>query len=289
MEVVSYNIYTEASLFLRLEEHWISAAKAYCYQYPLETLEISYYLMNRQTLINSADKRNGRLYGYFDDEQLLALVLFNDKGIMYISNHADKLFDKVDFLKTIRRENPTLVRGTRQQVDRVFYFLQRALKQFKIVPTLLMGDNDSTANSEPAQSIVAANTIDWQRHAGFLVEVEKQFRDRPMILNNLRQKLNNATNLDFYSVYQIDNAPLGQVVGEFSTWQYGIIGGLYISPKYRAKQYGEALMRHAAANYRAQNLKSLLYVVAQNSAAIALYKKMGYRVLLETMDLSIAL
>ncbi len=275
-------------MFLRLEERWISAAKAYCYQYPLETLEISYYLMNFQKLAANGDKRNGRLYGYIDNDQITALLLFNDKGVMYISNHADKLFDKVDFLKTIRRENPTLVRGTHQQVDRVFYFLQRALKQFKIVPTLLMGNCDTLENKF-SESIVPAKEIDWQRYAGFLVEVEKQFRDRPMILNNLRQKLHNASSLDFYSVYRIGSAPVGQVVGEFSTWQYGVIGGLYVLPQYRAKQYGEALMQQATMHYCNKNLKPLLYVVADNRAALTLYKKIGYQVLLETMDLSIAL
>ncbi len=274
-------------MFLQLEESWISAAKAYCFQYPLETLEISYYLINRQALAANGDKRNGRLYGYIENDQLSSLVLFNDKGVMYISNHAAKLFEKVDFLKTIRRENPTLVRGTRQQVDRVFYFLQRALKQFKITATLLMACNQHVDQVTPA--IVPAQTIDWQRNAAFLVEVEKQFRDRPLILNNLRQKLHNAVNLDFYSAYQIDGVPVGQVVGEFSTWRYGVIGGLYVLPKCRNKQYGEALMRHAAAQYRDKKLTPIFYVVADNQVALALYKKMGFHTQLETMDLSIAL
>ncbi len=280
-------MYTGAFLFLLLEENWISAAKVYCFQYPLETLEISYYLINRQALVANQDKRNGRLYGYIEDDQLLALVLFNDKGVMYISNHATKLYEKVDFLKTIRRENPTLVRGTKQQVDRVFYFLQRALKQFKINPTYLMGNG--LAHGQIDAPIVPAQTIDWQRHASFLVEVERQFRDKPMILNNLRQRLHRAIDLDFYSVYQIDDTPVGQVIGEFSTWQYGVIGGLYVSLKQRNKQYAEALMKHAAQRYSNKNLAPLFYVLSDNSRAIALYKKLGYRVLLETMDLTIAL
>lgn len=277
-------------MFLRLDESWISAAKAYCYQHPLETLEISYYLMNRANLAAGRDKRNGRLYGYIVDNQLAALLLFNDKGVLYISNQDAGLFERVDFLKAIRRENPTLVRGTKQQVERVFYLLQRALKQFKFVPTLLMAAPHHLTN-EPLSAIVEAGDIDWQRHAPFLVKVEKQFRNRPLIMNNLRNRLNgnSALNLDFYSIYHSDNVPLGQVVGEFSTWQYGLIGGLYVLPNHRNKALGSILLKHAVARYQTHNLQSLLYVVADNSDAIALYQKLGFTTVLQTLDLTIVL
>ncbi len=277
-------------MFLRLDDNWMSAAKAYCYQYPLETLEISYYLMRRAQLAAAGDKRNGRLYGYLVDEQLTALLFFNDKGIMYISNQSPELFAKVDFLKAIRRENPMLIRGRKEQVERVFYFLQRALKQFKFAETLLLAAPNAMPSGEQS-AIVAANTIDWQRHAPFLVAVEKQFRNRPLIMNNLRNRLNGATalNLDFYSVYCAGERPIGQVVGEFSTWQYGIIGGLYVSPERRRSQLGSSLLAHAVKQYGARNLAALLYVAADNAAALALYDKLGFKLLLKTMDLTIAL
>ncbi len=275
-------------MFLYLDESWISAAKAYCYQYPLETLEISYYLMNRAQLQQSGDNRNGRLYGYCEGDQLTALLLFNDKGIMYISNQSKRLFEKVDFLKTIHREKPRLIRGTEGQVDRVFYFLQRVLKHFKFVSTYLMAAKiDSAAPKN--DNIAAGAAIDWHSHAAFLVEVEKAFRDRPLTINNLRQKLYDQRNVDFYSVYQQDGRPLGQVIGEFSTWQYGVIGGLYTSPQYRAKGLAKQLMNSAVARYSAAALTPLLYVVVENKAALALYKKIGFVELQTMKDLTIQL
>ncbi len=275
-------------MFLHLDESWISAAKAYCYQYPLETLEISYYLMHRERLQSLGDNRNGRLYGYCEGEQLTALLLFNDKGVMYISNQSDRLFEKVDFLKTIHREKPQLIRGTERQVDRVFYFLQRALKSFDLVPTYLMsGKVDSTVPQNDDIAVGAA--IDWHSHAAFLVEVEKAFRDRPLTINNLRQKLYDQKTVDFYSVYQQNGTPLGQVIGEFSTWQYGVIGGLYTLPQYRRKGLAEQLMASAVAQYGATGLTPLLYVVAKNKAALALYKKIGFVELQAMKDLAIQL
>ncbi len=276
-------------MFLRLDESWTSAAKAYCYQYPLETLEISYYLMNRAELAVSGDKRNGRLYGCIVDDQLSALLLFNDKGVMYISNQDAGLFERVDFLKTIRRESPTLVRGTERQVERVFYFLQRALKHFKFAPTLLMAAPRHLTTVKNC-AIVEAGEVDWQRHAPFLVAVEKQFRNRPLIMNNLRNRLNgsSALNLDFYSVYCVADVPLGQVVGEFSTWRYGLIGGLYVLPQHRQENLGGALLEHAVEQYAARNLNALLYVVANNTAAIALYEKLGFTTVQKMLDLTIA-
>ncbi len=275
-------------MFLQLDETWLSAAKAYCYQHPLETLEISYFVMHHSALSTSGDKRNGRLYGYLEADQLQALLLFNDKGVLYISNQTDQLFEKVDFLKALHREKPCLVRGTEQQVARVFYFLQRALKQFEWVPTLLMGATRPLTALDAAP-IVPAKTIDWRRHAAFLVQVESHFRHRALILNNLRRRLNEATSFDFYSVYCAGAAPLGQVIGEFSTWQYGVIGGLFVAPPERKKGIATALIADAAAQYAARQLKPLLYVDARNQAAQALYHKMGFQVLLQTMDLSIAL
>ncbi len=275
-------------MFLHLDESWISAAKAYCYQYPLETLEISYYLMHRERLQQYGDNRNGRLYGYCDGDHLTALLLFNDKGVMYISDHSERLFEKVDFLKTIHRERPQLIRGTEKQVDRVFYFLQRALKHFVLTPTLLMSGEAVAARPNDAD-IVPGKAIDWHSHAAFLVEVEKAFRDRPLTINNLRQKLYDQKNVDFYGVYQRNGAPLGQVIGEYSTWQHGIIGGLYVLPQHRHKGLAEQLMATALSRYKSNGIAPLLYVVADNEAALALYEKIGFTALRAMKDLKIEL
>lgn len=281
----------EEKLFIQLTEKWLSAAKAYCFAHPLETIEISYYLMHYQALKARDDKRFGRLYGYVEDDQLIGLILFNNKGVMYISNQSAAIYEKVDFLKTIHREKPILVKGSYQQVDKVFYFLQRALKSFSFMPSVLMiYQNDSTADQTvDNHNIVSASGLDWRLQSQFMFEVEQNFRHQPMIINQLRNKLSLVDGFDFYSFYTVDNRIVGQVIGEISTWAYGVIGGLYTTPRVRGKGYARQLMQHGIASYLDRQRQPLLYVAKDNYAALHLYEQLGFKVIADTMEMTIAL
>ncbi len=274
-------------MFLIFDSRYLASVKAYCFQYPLETIEITSYLQ----LIaegNTDDKRSGRLYLYFEEEEIKALIFFNNKGIMHFSNYSEKLYSKVDFLKTIHRESPKYVRGKLDEVDRLFYFLQRALKDFsfKTIDLMLYKKNNNRESFD--SNIVAADGVDWQKNANFLIEVENYFRSDPLSINYLRQKLKQSKQVDFYFAYREDKI-LAQIIGEYSNYCYGVIGGLYVNKEARRRGLAKSLLNAAISRYKENNLVPLLYVAGDNQAAIALYQQCGFVKTMEMMEMMVSL
>lgn len=296
-----------------LEPKWVEAVRAYCQNRPEETLEITYYMMQYVQDKSSTSKRDGRLYVSLNGDAVDGLAFFNVKGVMYISFSSDGMFKKVDFLKAIHKEQPTLIRGVKEQVERVFYFLQRVLKDFNFTPTQLMVYKPSSTvaesgplglsgqdgvnlrcfheNLEPDQDIavVPAHKVDWLLHAKFLMAVEQHFRTQTLTLNNLRHKIHNRVDFDFYHIAMHFGQVVGQLICEFSTEDYGIIGGLFVQPSFRNQGYASVLCQTAAAQICAMGKTPALYVATSNTGAIALYQKLGFVVANATLDLSIKL
>lgn len=296
-----------------LEPKWVEAVQAYCKNRPEETLEITYYMMQYQKDKSVTSKRDGKLYVSLNGEVVDGLAFFNVKGVMYISFSSDGMFKKVDFLKAIHKEQPVLIRGVKEQVERVFYFLQRVLKDFNFTPTQLMVFKPtSLSNSDLEQdginqiheplpyfqeafqedadiAIVPAHKVDWLIHAKFLMAAEQHFRTQTLTLNNLRHKIHNRVDFDFYHIATHYGQVVGQLICEFSTDDYAILGGLFVKQSFRNQGYASVLCKTAAAQICAMGKTPALYVATGNLSAIALYQKLGFVVANGTMDLSIKL
>nr|WP_243201532.1 MULTISPECIES: GNAT family N-acetyltransferase [unclassified Fusibacter] len=142
---------------------------------------------------------------------------------------------------------------------------------------------------ERDEHIVKASSVDWLKQPHFLLEVEQHFRDQPLTINNLRLKIAKNIDFDFYDVYLHENRVCGQVICEFSTWAYGVIGGLYVRLAFRGQGIGRSLMSASIQQIRAQDKTPILYVAQSNHNAIALYEKMGFKKTIAMMDMVIQL
>jgi len=280
-------------VFQLFEEKWTQAVWHYCDLNPLETLEIRYYLNMTIEKSSKLGKRDGHLYILVENSLVQGLAFFNLKGVMYISFASDTIFKKVDFLKAIHKEQPSMIRGERHQVEKVFLLLQRVLKDFSFYPFHMMvyeHSLDTLAIHESDQeSILLAHSVDWLAHGKFLLEVEAHFRSHTTTINNLRHKIHKREDFDYYCVYVKDDQVLGQLICEFSIHEYAIIGGVYVRQRNRHKGIAKLLMLEGMRYIKEQHKKPTLYVGAKNLSAISLYDKMGFVKKMDLMNLTIKL
>lgn len=295
-------------MLVQFTHQWLEAVWQYCHRHAYETLEVTYYLMRYRIGTQTAPKRDGNLYLSVDGDTINGIAFFNVKGVLFINYETEDLFKKVDFLKAIHREQPRQVRGQRQQVERLFTFLQRILKDFSFykmqVMTLpqercqsLREHQSSEQQSLPETSIVLppgltlmdAHQVDWLLNGKFLLAVEQKFRTHTLTINNLRHKIHQRQEFDFYKVLVQADRVVGQVVGEFSTAEVGLIGGLYIAPSARRQGLASALCREAIHSISSQEKIPALYVADDNVEAISLYRSLGFETQTQMLDLCIKL
>ncbi len=277
----------ERNLFIPFDRRFISSVKAYCFQHPLETIAISSFLLclERQEANCQPD---ARLYLYFEEDEIKALIFFSEKGVMHISNHSENLYAKVDFLKTIHKEKPKLVKGMNAEVDRLFYFLQRALKSFEFYPSYLM-QYKGQKQGRKSDNIKLSQIVDWQKNSSFLLAVENFFRADALSINYLKQKTQKAKDIDFYYVYASEDRVLGQIIGEMSSFCYGILAALFVASSERRKGVAKELLLAGIEHYLAMNITPLLYVARDNKEALALYQKLGFETVAETLEMELML
>jgi GNAT superfamily N-acetyltransferase len=280
-------------VFQLFEEKWTQAVWQYCDHNPLETLEIRYYLNMTIEKTSKLGKRDGHLYILVENSAVQGLAFFNLKGVMYISFASDTIFKKVDFLKAIHKEQPSMIRGERHQVEKVFVLLQRVLKDFSFYPFHMMVYEHCLDTLDiqavDRESIIPAHSVDWLTHGKFLLEVEAHFRSHTTTINNLRHKIHKREDFDYYCVYSKDGQILGQLICEFSINDYVIIGGVFVRLKERNKGIAKKLMLEGMRYIKEQHKKPTLYVGAKNSSAIELYEKMGFVKKMDLMNLTIKL
>lgn len=275
-------------MFQLVKEAWLPAVKHYCMNKPLETLEITFYLTHYYGKAHQFAKRSGHLYCSMQGDVVTGVAFFNAMHIMYISYEDEDMFKKVDFLKTIHKEQPQMIRGPLGQVDRVFYFLQRALKSFSFQETKLMA---YLGHELPLEGLVPidAEKANWQQNTHFLLEVEQVFREQSLSVNRIRSKISGQIDFDRYLVAQLSDRVVGQVICEFSTFQHGVIGGLYVKPVCRGKGLAKSLMAMAINTYLEEDLTPVLYVKRDNKEAVSLYHEMGLVDVMDMMDMTISL
>jgi len=239
-------------------------------------------------------KRDGNLYLSVEGDTVNGIAFFNVKGVLFISYETEAIFQKVDFLKAIHREQPRQIRGQRQQVSRIFTFLQRILKDYAFhnmqVMALLDKSPTLSAPSIPeGLELVDAYTIDWLANGKFLLAVEQHFRAHTLTINNLRHKIHQRQEFEFYWVLSAAERVRAQIIAEFATDHTCVIGGLYVLPSERGHGLAKSLCLASIQEILRANKTPALYVADDNKEAIELYQRLGFTRQAEMLDLNIKL
>ena len=210
-------------MLVQFNHQWLEAVWRYCHRHPYETLEVTYYLMRFRMGSQPVSKRDGNLYLSVEGESVNGIAFFNIKGVLFISFETEAIFKKVDFLKAIHREQPKQIRGQRQQVERVFQFLHRILKDFSFhnmqvmaLPTAKSQRRDR-GDVALGYDLIDAHEVDWLKNGKFLMAVEQHFRAHTLTINNLRHKIHQRQEFEFYWALLSEDVVVGQIIGEFAT------------------------------------------------------------------------
>lgn len=230
-----------------------------------------------------------KYYGYYSDGELKCLLLFTAAGSFMPLICDDSIFKKLDLLRIIKENNPSLIKGDTQSVDGVWKIINKVVSGYDIKKCILMryeyetdgivnkvdGISNSVADNEDFR-FLDIDKIDINTSIGFLLEVEKAFDRNPLSINKLKLKVNNKSEFDDYIFVSRDDDIVGQGLVEFEGPKVALIGGIYSKPEFRRKGIGEAITKELMRRITGRDQDTYLTVLSDNEGALKLYEKLGF-------------
>lgn len=233
-------------------------------------------------------REGSKYYGYYRDGQLKCLLLFTAAGSFMPLICDDAIFKKLDLLRIIKENNPTLIKGDSQSVDGVWKIINKVVSGYDIKKCMLMRyefqceDQANCIKEIPQSSIgdefrfLDIDKIDINTSIGFLLEVEKAFDRNPLSINKLKLKVNNKSEFDDYIFVSKGDEIVGQGLVEFEGPKVALIGGIYAKPDVRRKGIGESVTRELMRRISSREQDTYLTVLCDNDGAVKLYEKLGF-------------
>lgn len=229
-----------------------------------------------------------KYYGYYSEGQLKCLLLFTAAGSFMPLICDESIFKKLDLLRIIKENNPTLIKGDAQSVDGVWRIINKVVSGYDIKKCMLMrysyeceGQSDCTKEIprrllDDKFRFLDIDKIDINTSIGFLLEVEKAFDRNPLSINKLKLKVNNKSEFDDYIFVSKGNEIVGQGLVEFEGPKVALIGGIYAKPDVRRHGIGEAVTTELMRRIANREQDTYLTVLCDNEGAVKLYEKLGF-------------
>lgn len=262
--------------------------------YIYDNLDCSIYLL--QGIIWNRNRgfvgiRDGsKYYGYYKNSELKALLLFTASGTFFPVIEDADILKKLDFLKLIKENNPSVIKGDKKTLDGIWKVIQRVVSDYDLKKCTLMKydvlKGKTAGKSEKLSlekniliqknSLEIINNIDINNSINFLLEVEKAFDRNPLSINKLKLKVNNKNEFDDYIFVGHDKDVVGQGLVEFEGPKVSLIGGIYTRPDFRGRGIGKVITAELISRISKREQDVYLTVLDENSVAINLYETIGF-------------
>lgn len=222
-------------------------------------------------------KKNGDYYGYFNEGNLMGIFSFTNMGSFTCYYDDDRVLNKVDLLKAVKRYKPKYMLGMERIIRPLWKRLEKTFKWYQYDECYYMIlDKDRFEVFHTDNEIINAKNYDFSKSIDFLIEVEKAFNRKPKTINELKNTVYERIGEEEY-LYLIDKGKIvSQAVIKTTTSNINQIEGVYTLPKYRCNGYAKALVSKLCNNIIERSKVPALIVSKSNDAAKKAYENIGF-------------
>ncbi|MGB3366398.1 MAG: GNAT family N-acetyltransferase [Acidaminobacteraceae bacterium] len=262
--------------------------------YIYDNLDCSIYLLQGIVWERSRGfvgiRDGSKYYGYYKKSELKALLLFTANGTFFPIIEDSDILKKLDFLKLIKENNPSIIKGDKKSLDGIWKVIQRVVSDYDLKKCTLMKYDVLKGKTLGASqklsvekkiiikknSLEIINNIDINNSINFLLEVEKAFDRNPLSINKLKLRVNNKNEFDDYIFVGRSGELVGQGIVEFEGPKISLIGGIYTKPDLRGRGIGKVITTELISRISKREQDVYLTVLDENIEAMNLYEKIGF-------------
>lgn len=264
-------------MFIKLEESHIPLIDTYILENGDETI----YLLKPLELFKNNEPQ-GVFYGYLEENALSGVFYFSTKSVMCLHCLSPKVLGNLNLLKAIKYHKPKFVKGTTQMVDGVYKLICRAVSSTaESNATLMIYDDVQMVldNKVELKLVTGANKMvdELLGDLKFFIDVETHFGRQVKAINDIVKEFKELIAQDNYLLGVVDREIVAQGMIEDETAEIGILSGIYVSPKYRKRGFGQIISCELTKILLQRHKKPYLFVKDNNPTARALYGKIGYK------------
>ncbi len=264
-------------MFGKLEKSDIELIEAYLNSYFEETI---YFQKSLEQFRKGNPVTN--FYGYLQNGELIGLFQFTNKNSLIVHYSDSVVLGNLNLLKAIKHHRPKYIKGERDVVEGIYRVICRTLESFHEDDSLLMGYADTSMKyqAQIPYAWINAASEDVFQELKFFINVENQFGRNVKSINDISKNLREMLTQQKYYLVKGDSGLIGQGLIEEETEEIGIIGGIYVEPAYRQHGIGAAISIKLTEQLLERGKGAFLFVMTNNSNAISLYEKIGYKILM---------
>lgn len=258
------------------DEEYVSQ---YLRKYLKETLELTGRFQKYGLTNTRLHKKEGDWYGVFAEGCLKGIFQFSNHHSMLCHYSDFEILKKVILLKTIRQYNPKNIMGIKPCIDPVYEMIAKSLRDVRYAECWQMFGEVESKGLSLKEGIIFEDAVhyDLNKAVDFLLEAEKSFGRKPRMINDLKMKITDREEQETYLFLVDQGKVVAQGAIEFHTDCYAQIGAVYTAQSARNKGYAFMLMNELMRRIYLRNLIPSLAVEKKNTAAIRLYKKLGFQ------------
>lgn len=218
------------------------------------------------------------------------LIISGPNNLVFVHFADERVKTRYSVLKTLLTLRPSCLIGNPYSVTLSLEILRKSLVQESVQRFNWMAFDanavipvererlikDIRVLSGQGVEMITANEVPFQPLIPFLIEVEKSFDRNPLSINQLKKKLDERVAQEAYLLFVKGDQVIGQGLLEYNLPQHKLLGGIYLSPKYRSSGLGGLMTRALMQIVIDQGKTPALTVEETNDAALHLYKKLGF-------------
>ncbi len=275
-------------MFVRLEEKHLPLMTAYIEKFKDEVI----YLLKPMEQFESANSQ-GYFYGYLENaEELLGIFYFSSKSVLALHCTNEKILGNLQLLKAIKSHKPKFVKGVQKMIDGIYKLICRSVVATSEAKSTLMVYEKGQLSIKAIESfdcITGKHKIvdELINDLRFFIDVETHFGRKVKAINDIVKEFKSQIGQENYLLIVTGTEIVAQGLIEEETAHMGILAGIYVTPKHRHKGLGEMISGALTNALISRGKTPYLFVMNNNSYAIRLYEKTGYKAIVQYSVLTV--